>query len=842
MFGLRKLTSKLNRQRVDRRNDVADSLGNRRKPLGVRSVGMEFLEDRCVPASTAQFLSDLSPGLQSSHPHDMVTLGSKTILATYEPSGLVVTDGTRAGTTRIEPPGRTFTNISDLRPMGSYVYFAAKDVMPNGQSEYGIELWRTDGTTVGTTLVKDIQTGTADSTPDSLTAVGNKLYFSVTNPMDNQDNSLWVSDGTAAGTHLVKDINPGSGDRIYIPYMQGWDNSLGNLLFFRAATNNMISSYQIYRTDGTGAGTFAVTSDPDGHIYPKLTAFNGKMYWDGDGKINYTNGTVAGTGSYSASVGYTSSLTVVGNKLAYLAYPIANGGNYTIWTTSGGSAGSQTVVLGNDYRWYDVNIWPVGSKVLLARGGGSASQAHYGADLYSCNLTNGTYSLLKTIEVASKETSFQNEKYVAGSTVYFQVYSKDQFFDSPYMWWQSDGTAATTAEVVNGFDGMPMSTGNYGQFSTLSSGDIVLTGRSTGIGEELFKIGSPTGASAAPNRTDIVGRYNEAGQWYVGISDGSKFNTAYWGTWSPGVAWVDVQSGDFDGDGKMDIVGRYGAAGQWYVGLSNGSSYSTSLWATWSPGVTWADVKVGDFNRDGRADIVGRWKEGGQWYVGLSTGTSFATSFWAYWSPGITWADVSVGDFNGDGRDDIVGRWQEGGQWYAGLSNDKTFATSYFGTWSPGVSWLDVKVADLNGDHRSDIVGRLAATGEWYGGLSNGTAFNTTLWGVWSVINWVDVSVGDFDGDGKADVAGRWKETGQWYVGKSNGSSFATSYFGAWSAAATWVDVKIGDFNGDGKMDLVGRHKEAGQWYVARSTGAAFANELWATWSAGATWSDCQTG
>jgi len=62
------------------------------------------------------------------------------------------------------------------------------------------------------------------------------------------------------------------------------------------------------------------------------------------------------------------------------------------------------------------------------------------------------------------------------------------------------------------------------------------------------------------------------------------------------VTWVDVQIGDFNGDGMADIAGRAAELGFWYTGQSNGSTgFVTSLWAIWSPAVTWADVREGNF-------------------------------------------------------------------------------------------------------------------------------------------------------------------------------------------------------------------------------------------------------
>jgi len=69
-----------------------------------------------------------------------------------------------------------------------------------------------------------------------------------------------------------------------------------------------------------------------------------------------------------------------------------------------------------------------------------------------------------------------------------------------------------------------------------------------------------------------------------------------WATWNPAATWVDIQVGDFNADGKTDIAGRWLQAGQWFVGISNASSaFTTSLWTTWNPNVSWVDVHAGNF-------------------------------------------------------------------------------------------------------------------------------------------------------------------------------------------------------------------------------------------------------
>ena len=74
----------------------------------------------------------------------------------------------------------------------------------------GIELWKTDGTAAGTSIVRDIQPGSIGSYPVSLTNVDGTLFFRALGD-DFDFTQLWKSDGTEAGTVLVKDVNAGGG-------------------------------------------------------------------------------------------------------------------------------------------------------------------------------------------------------------------------------------------------------------------------------------------------------------------------------------------------------------------------------------------------------------------------------------------------------------------------------------------------------------------------------------------------------------------------------------------------------------------------------------------------------
>lgn len=87
--------------------------------------------------------------------------------------------------------------------MDGTLFFTAND----GAS--GKELWKSDGTSVGTVRIKDILIGSRSSSIRYLTNVGGTLYFRANDGTNGDE--LWKSDGTNAGTLLVDDITGDSG-------------------------------------------------------------------------------------------------------------------------------------------------------------------------------------------------------------------------------------------------------------------------------------------------------------------------------------------------------------------------------------------------------------------------------------------------------------------------------------------------------------------------------------------------------------------------------------------------------------------------------------------------------
>lgn len=183
----------------------------------------------------------------------------------------------------------TFSRFSEINGKAFFIF---PDVT------YGKELWVSDGTASGTMMVKDIATGTAHGAfADQYYKVfpfNNKALFVAETPAEGKE--LWISDGTTAGTTLVKDINPGSAGSI-TGFTQFTE--LNGKVYFRAKT--AASGYELWVTDGTDAGTTMVvelnTSTADGARDDFQLAFNNQIYFKG------TDGTSSGTWRTNGSAG-----------------------------------------------------------------------------------------------------------------------------------------------------------------------------------------------------------------------------------------------------------------------------------------------------------------------------------------------------------------------------------------------------------------------------------------------------------------------------------------------------------------------------------------------------------
>src|SRR6516225_261403 len=152
-----------------------------------------------------------------------------------------------------------------------------------------------DRTLPSVSLVKDINTAPQSSSPNSFTDANGVMFFHAYDPVHGQE--LWKTDGTAAGTTLVTDIYPGWQGSV-APVDQGMNMvALGGDVYFTAV--DPTNGRQIWKSDGTAAGTVPILGMPTS-FYGSLTSIDGGLYFQGLDSSNQieiyeSDGSAAGT-------------------------------------------------------------------------------------------------------------------------------------------------------------------------------------------------------------------------------------------------------------------------------------------------------------------------------------------------------------------------------------------------------------------------------------------------------------------------------------------------------------------------------------------------------------------
>lgn len=247
-------------------------------------------------------VKDINPGPSSSAPRGLTNVNGTLFFAADDGihgHELWKSDGTAVGTTPLKEFGSGFrSGLGNLTNVNGTLFFVANEFNADDPDFPGAgeELWKSDGTAAGTTLVKDINPGPGGSFPQFLTNVDGTLFFNANDPAHGYE--LWKSDGTAAGTTLVKDINPGPDDtRLQISgssFPQELTNVNGTL-FFGAYDGTRGG---IWKSDGTATGTTLIDFGRYGGS--GLTDFNGTLFFDGSADMSgielwKSDGTAAGT-------------------------------------------------------------------------------------------------------------------------------------------------------------------------------------------------------------------------------------------------------------------------------------------------------------------------------------------------------------------------------------------------------------------------------------------------------------------------------------------------------------------------------------------------------------------
>ncbi|WP_218932796.1 ELWxxDGT repeat protein [Roseimaritima multifibrata] len=699
---------------------------------------------------------------------------------------LWASDGTSGGTNRIFDFGDSPSNSRglSLTEVGGQLFFTPIDPV----SQTGIELWKSDLTTGGTMMVAEFdQAETAGYSPGYMTSFNGELYFTAGDPGAPGDGEsdgweLWKSDGTEAGTTMITDVNgpdefinrptffngeiyfgAGKSDFSYIYFSRLWksdgtktgtslvkDFGENSSAFFNGPelngkligfVSNATSGAELWATDGTPSGTGMIKDIFPGELGSQpyyVTKFNNDIYFSADDGIHgrelwKSDGTESGTvlvadinpsDEESSADGFRPLNQFIewNNRLYFNAYTRPNGEE--LWSTDGTSQGTQIVadvIPGPDAPYLRETALVRGRLVFAGYSG-----------TYVLNPSN----VDSIFAVSSNDTVIRAQR-----------------ADSP-------GSLVTTSVLS-----LPPNL----------EGRDVLTADTNGDG-----------------KSDLLVRAAD-GWWYVSESapNGGWTPFVKHVYWSTSYAWDEVRTGDFNGDGLEDLAGFEATGGRWLVSSSQATGLaSSSIQTIWSPTITWSDIQVGDFNNDGRDDLFAR-AGGNKIVVAKSTGTNLPTTTWVTLAATEEWKDVLVGDFDGDGNDDFTARANAGGSIITGLSTGTAFSVSAWAHWSAAVDWSNTRVGDFNNDGRDDLI-TLGAGNRWMVVGSSGTAFDSQVTASWAAsLSFHEVLVLDLDGDGNDDLATRTANN-QWYVWTAPLQSINLRNWGTWSANVGWRSIQTG--------------------------------------------------
>jgi ELWxxDGT repeat protein len=210
--------------------------------------GREIWKTDGSVSGTMLFL-DYLPGPSSYTDEDhFISTDGKILFTIPNPfdNDLYSTDGTVAGTVKLMDGASSGATLSGFIHYAGDVYFGEELL----SSVYG-PLQRTDGTIGGTGPVPYTVSQTNSSNPQSMVKFpGGGYLFDADDGIHG--NELWITNGTPAGTSLLKDINPGITSTIY-----SFGPELNDKLLFAASTpdGNVGKEQTLWITDGTESGT-----------------------------------------------------------------------------------------------------------------------------------------------------------------------------------------------------------------------------------------------------------------------------------------------------------------------------------------------------------------------------------------------------------------------------------------------------------------------------------------------------------------------------------------------------------------------------------------------------------
>ena len=330
------------------------------------------------------------------------------------------TDGTPGGTILLEQTSAE-TSFVPMFVLGDKLLFLAP------HPDYGMELWISDGTPGNAHVMGDAFPAPWDGNVAGHTVSGDYLYFTAYDDVNFTE--LWRTDGTLAGTIRLTGADL-LGQEIMVT---GTMIDVEGTLFCVAVT--LEGQPLLLKSDGTPATT-TIVKEGDGSAFSgPMHAANGLLIIMGR-EIWRSDGTDAGTyviHTFSDDRGIPEFGSAAAETKVYFVV-VDNNYDYELWQTMG-TAGTTTKIA--DLPGFYARMATVGDRLFFI----GVDQEH-GNELWTSDGTPAGTKLVKDILPGTNGIN-PDRLIAAGDQVFFAVDSATQYGEL----WRSDGTTAGTVQV-----------------------------------------------------------------------------------------------------------------------------------------------------------------------------------------------------------------------------------------------------------------------------------------------------------------------------------------------------------------------------------------------------------
>ncbi|WP_162628132.1 hypothetical protein [Arcticibacterium luteifluviistationis] len=245
----------------------------------VGNDGLNGTELWKTDGDNTSLVKDLTFGSGSSSITHLTEFDGSLFFINYFSSGsseLWKTDGSAVNTLKLTGSyPNVFSHPQNLAVTDNLLFFTATE------GTLGRELWATDGTSSNCFLVKDINgfsNGYTNNTFEQFItdrnfySLGDYIFFTADDGIHGRE--LWSSNGTSAGTSMLSDFNSGSQDS----QIKAYFNHLGNFLF---TASDSLNEARLWQSNGSVNGTVLFepsSNEVFSNYYPLKSVANGDLY------------------------------------------------------------------------------------------------------------------------------------------------------------------------------------------------------------------------------------------------------------------------------------------------------------------------------------------------------------------------------------------------------------------------------------------------------------------------------------------------------------------------------------------------------------------------------------